>query len=174
MAWIENLGVIWQTVTLTLGSYELSFKLARGSFGCSGGNCVGIPAALPIRVSIGAQTFGPYTPASTANFDMVTFPFKVVGTQAQKLQFSGTGSPYIANQEDHFSLIDAVSIKPVLPKIISGPSDIDPTSIIVLEAEHFGLVPGQIKVAFKSQLPVSLFRTRTGRRPNFISIRYWA
>ena len=167
MAWIENLGVIWQTVTLTPGNYELSFKLAKGSFGCSLGNCVGIPAALPIRVSIGTQTFPPYTPASTTSFDTVTTPpFKVVGTEAQKLQFIGTGPAYSANQEDHFAFIDAVSIKPVLPKIISGPSDIDPTSIIVLEGEHFGLVPGQIKVGFQSQSPVP-FSNANGSKTEF-------
>jgi hypothetical protein len=117
-------------------------------------------------VSAGAQTFGPFEATSAASFDPVTIPFKVVGTEAQMLIFYGESLVFVANQEDHVAYIDAVSIKPVVPKILSGPSDIDPDSAILLSGENFGLPTGQIKVAFRNA-SVEPFSNGDGSKTEF-------
>ena len=88
------------------------------------------------------------------------------------LEFIGTGPAYVRHQEEHTTFIDVVSISrvlpnPVLPEIISGPSDIDPTSVIPLEGEHFGVPTGQIKVVFPSHPSAEPFSNASGSMTEF-------
>jgi hypothetical protein len=154
--WIINLGKIEQQITLTPGNYKLSFEIARRTAGISGG--AQTPTPLPIEVRIGAQTFGPFTPASAASFNKVEVPFTILGAAPTSLRFSGTGLAFCPNVENNTTFIAEVSISPEPgPVITSGPTELGPVTPILLEGVHFGSPPGKIKVSFPtpSETPFS-------------------
>ena len=149
MGFIQNLAAISQTIDFAPGNYVLSFELAERAYGCSAGVFNNAAPAMAITVDIGNQSFGPFSPASSASFNAIKVPFQIVPNGPQVLQFSGTGSPLVAGQDDHTTFIDAVAIANAPgPVITSGPNDLDPTSTIALKGVNFGSSPGQIKLVF--------------------------
>ena len=149
MGFIQNLGAISQSIDFAPGNYVLSFELAERAYGCSAGVCNSAAPAMAITVEIGEQSFGPFSPASSSSFNTIKVPFQIVANGPQVLQFSGSGSPLVAGQDDHTTFIDAVAVANAPgPVITLGPSDLDPTSTIALKGAGFGSPPGVIKLVF--------------------------
>ncbi len=103
-AFIQNLGMIAQSVNLTAGSYVLSFRAARRSYSN--------PLVNPLRISINGQAVGTMiAPPSTA-FAAYSIPITVANNGTQTLEFAGT-----VGSVDASTFVDAVTIA-VAPAIV--------------------------------------------------------
>ncbi len=97
-AFIQSTGSIAQTVTLSAGSYTLSFQVARRLYSSVA------PNLNPVRVTIdGVQAGSLVSPASTS-FSSVSIPFTVANTGAHTISFTGT------DPNDKTTFIDEVSL----------------------------------------------------------------
>jgi hypothetical protein len=161
-AFITDLGSISQTIDFKLpGDYALSFQIAAQAGGTPSDQ--NNENSQSIVVYVGTQEYGPYTPHSTASFNPVTISFKVAaGNPSQTLKFVGyglgTGGQLLAGELSTVFIAD-VAIKAVAPQIAKGPSDIDPTTTVELSGQHFGAVPGKIRVHFPTASQVHFAKT---------------
>jgi hypothetical protein len=96
-AFIQSTGTVAQTVTLSAGSYTLSFQAARRSYS----NVA--PNLNPVRVTIdGSQVGGLVLPGDTS-FSLVSIPFSLTSTGPHTIAFTGTDA------SDKTTFIDEVS-----------------------------------------------------------------
>ena len=101
-AFIQGTGTISQTLSLTAGSYTLSFKAAQRS-------CCVSPYVQPIQVSVdGIPVGSPVSPTSTG-FASFSISFSVATTGAHAITFAGT----IAS--DRSTFIDNVALTVASP-----------------------------------------------------------
>ncbi len=111
-----------------------------------------------IQVRFGSLKPENFTPASTTGFNEITIALKITASGTHTLSFVGlgiSGNGTLGTGEFAGVLIDEVSIKPTLPKISSGPSDLDPTSKIKLTRSHFGTDKGKFRIHFHHASDVS-------------------
>jgi large repetitive protein len=95
---VQRTGTISQTLSLTAGSYTLSFQAAQRS-------CCDVPYVQPIMVSVdGTQIGGLVSPAS-ASFSSFSIPFSVSSTGAHTITFTGT------DPNDKTTFIDVVTLQ---------------------------------------------------------------
>jgi len=91
---IQGTGSISQTLSLSAGSYSLSFKAAQRS-----------GQIQPIQVTLdGIQIGSPVSPSSTS-FSSFSIPFSVATTGAHTIAFTGT------DPNDKTTFIDAVMLQ---------------------------------------------------------------
>ena len=96
-AFIQGTGSIAQTVTLSAGSYTLSFQAAQRT-------CCVAPNVQPLMVTIdGTQVSGLVSPAS-ASFSLVSIGFSVTSTGPHTITFTGT------DPSDKTTFIDEVAL----------------------------------------------------------------
>jgi hypothetical protein len=97
-AFVQGIGSMSQTVTLTAGSHTLSFDAAQR--GC----CVA-PYVQPVKVTVdGVQVGGLISPASTS-FAGFSVTFSVATTGSHTIAFTGT------DPNDRSTFIDAVTLQ---------------------------------------------------------------
>ena len=96
-AFIQGTGSIAQTVTLSAGSYTLSFQAARRT-------CCVAPNVQPVKITVdGTQVGGLISPASTG-FSLVSITFSVASTGTHTIAFAGT------DPSDKTTFIDEVAL----------------------------------------------------------------
>ena len=96
-AFVQRTGSISQTVSLSAGSYTLSFQVAQRA-------CCAAPNVQPVKVTVdGTQVGSLVSPASTS-FSVVSISFSVATSGAHTIAFTGTDS------QDKTTFIDAVTI----------------------------------------------------------------
>ena len=108
-AFIQGTGSIAQTVTLSAGSYTLSFQAARRT-------CCVAPNVQPVKITVdGTQVGGLISPASTG-FSLVSITFSVASTGTHTIAFAGT------DPSDKTTFIDevALSANPVTGLVNAG------------------------------------------------------
>lgn len=97
----SNLGSVSQSITLPAGTYTLSFYGAQR--GIDGG------ATQPIAVTVdGLAIGGPYTPASTTAFNLITTPSFTVNAGSHTIMFAATNG-----SGNSTTFIDLVTINPL-------------------------------------------------------------
>jgi hypothetical protein len=96
-AFVQGTSSISQVVSISAGSYTLSFQAARR-------NCCAPPFIQPVRVTVdGGQIGSLVSPTSTA-FAAVSIPFSVASGGAHTIAFTGT------DPHDMTTFLDAISV----------------------------------------------------------------
>jgi hypothetical protein len=159
-AYIDDLGSISQNINFTRpGDYELSFQIAEYPHGSLSGS-----TQESVMVQIGTTQYGPFTPNSSTSFNQPKpIQFKVATANSLVgLTFVGTGpnATQLAQGEVGAVFIAKVAINAVAPQIACPSNlDIDPTSTVTLSGQHFGSVPGKIRINFPKPSQVKFANT---------------
>jgi hypothetical protein len=96
-AFIQGTGVISQTLTVTAGSYTLSFAAAQRS-------CCVSPYVQPIQVVIDGTPIGSLVSPASTSFSGFSIPFSVSTSGAHTITFTGTVA------SDNTTFIDTVTL----------------------------------------------------------------
>src|SRR5207253_6522654 len=101
-AFIQSTGSISQTVSLTAGSYTISFQAAQRS-------CCVPPYAQPIKVSVDGTQIGALISPSSTSFSAFSVPFSVSGTGLHTITLAGTDGTDKTTFIDNVMLVASTS-----------------------------------------------------------------
>ncbi|HUH92770.1 MAG TPA: Ig-like domain repeat protein [Casimicrobiaceae bacterium] len=96
-AFVQSLGTVSQTLTMSAGNYTLSFQAARRA-------CCVSPYLQPVRVTVDGMQIGSIVSPASTSFAPASIAFSVATSGAHTIRFAGTDSA------DKTTFIDAVSI----------------------------------------------------------------
>ena len=138
-AFFQGTGSMSQALTLSAGSYTLSFQAAQRW-------CCVAPYVQPVRVSLDGSQIGLVSPASTS-FGLISISFSVAATGAHTLSFSGTDASDKTTFIDNVSLTSAGVASTTI--LASSANPVNAGAMLTFTATVNGLSPSGT-VAFMS------------------------